>query len=100
MSSKYECSFCGKGDDEVAVLVAGPGKIFICDECIELCNDIIRDEIAAVGLRRSDAQIERVRRAARDVELRQRLREPVGDLHLLAAQLLQQLKDNDKVIDG
>ena len=44
MSSKYECSFCGKGDDEVAVLVAGPGKIFICDECIQICVSAIFDQ--------------------------------------------------------
>ena len=40
------CSFCGKSQHEVRKLIAGP-SVFICDECIELCNDIIRDEIAA-----------------------------------------------------
>ena len=40
------CSFCGKSKHEVRKLIAGP-SVFICDECIELCNDIIRDEIAA-----------------------------------------------------
>ena len=40
------CSFCGKSQHEVKKLIAGP-SVFICDECIELCNDIIRDEIAA-----------------------------------------------------
>jgi ATP-dependent Clp protease ATP-binding subunit ClpX len=39
------CSFCGKSQHEVRKLIAGP-SVFICDECIELCNDIIRDEIA------------------------------------------------------
>ncbi|MFN5723093.1 MAG: ATP-dependent Clp protease ATP-binding subunit ClpX [Betaproteobacteria bacterium] len=37
------CSFCGKSQHEVKKLIAGP-SVFICDECIELCNDIIRDE--------------------------------------------------------
>jgi len=37
------CSFCGKSQHEVRKLIAGP-SVFICDECIELCNDIIRDE--------------------------------------------------------
>jgi ATP-dependent Clp protease ATP-binding subunit ClpX len=37
------CSFCGKSQDEVRKLVAGP-SVFVCDECIELCNDIIREE--------------------------------------------------------
>ena len=41
------CSFCGKSQHEVKKLIAGP-SVFICDECIELCNDIIRDEAAAV----------------------------------------------------
>jgi ATP-dependent Clp protease ATP-binding subunit ClpX len=38
------CSFCGKSQHEVRKLIAGP-SVFICDECIELCNDIIRDEM-------------------------------------------------------
>src|SRR5438045_3916744 len=40
------CSFCGKSQHEVRKLIAGP-SVFICDECIELCNDIIREESAA-----------------------------------------------------
>ena len=40
------CSFCGKSQHEVRKLIAGP-SVFICDECIELCNDIIRDESAS-----------------------------------------------------
>jgi ATP-dependent Clp protease ATP-binding subunit ClpX len=39
------CSFCGKSQHEVKKLIAGP-SVFICDECIDLCNDIIRDEQA------------------------------------------------------
>ena len=37
------CSFCGKGQEEVKKLIAGP-SVYICDECIELCNDIIAEE--------------------------------------------------------
>ena len=37
------CSFCGKSQHEVKKLIAGP-SVFICDECIDLCNDIIRDD--------------------------------------------------------
>jgi len=40
------CSFCGKSQHEVKKLIAGP-SVFICDECIELCNDIVRDELSA-----------------------------------------------------
>ena len=39
------CSFCGKRQHEVRKLIAGP-SVFICDECVELCNDIIREEVA------------------------------------------------------
>ena len=42
------CSFCGKSQHEVRKLIAGP-SVFICDECIELCNDIIRDEAQSEG---------------------------------------------------
>ena len=41
------CSFCGKSQHEVKKLIAGP-SVFVCDECIELCNEIIRDELPAV----------------------------------------------------
>ena len=37
------CSFCGKSQHEVRKLIAGP-SVFICDECVDLCNDIIREE--------------------------------------------------------
>ena len=42
------CSFCGKSQHEVKKLIAGP-SVFICDECIALCNDIIRDEVNEEG---------------------------------------------------
>lgn len=38
------CSFCGKSQNEVRKLIAGP-SVYVCDECVELCNDIIRDEL-------------------------------------------------------
>ena len=38
-----KCSFCGKSQDDVRRLVAGPG-VYICDECIELCHDILDEE--------------------------------------------------------
>src|SRR3569623_227558 len=37
------CSFCGKSQHEVRKLIAGP-SVFVCDECVELCNDIIRED--------------------------------------------------------
>ncbi|MCU7851043.1 MAG: ATP-dependent Clp protease ATP-binding subunit ClpX [Candidatus Thiodiazotropha sp. (ex Monitilora ramsayi)] len=42
------CSFCGKSQHEVRKLIAGP-SVFICDECVELCNDIIREEMQDTG---------------------------------------------------
>ena len=42
--STLYCSFCGKSQHEVRKLIAGP-TVFICDECVELCNDIIREEV-------------------------------------------------------
>src|ERR1700686_4512998 len=47
------CSFCGKSQHEVRKLIAGP-SVFICDECIELCNDIIREEGATADTARAD----------------------------------------------
>ena len=44
MSSKVRCSFCGKEEQQVKRLIAGPNGVFICDECIELCCEIIEEE--------------------------------------------------------
>lgn len=44
---KLRCSFCGKSQDEVSKLIAGPANTFICSDCIQLCNVILRDEKAA-----------------------------------------------------
>ncbi|HEX9640665.1 MAG TPA: ATP-dependent Clp protease ATP-binding subunit ClpX, partial [Candidatus Krumholzibacteria bacterium] len=43
-----KCSFCGRGQDEVAKLVSGP-SVYICNECIKLCNDILEDELPAIS---------------------------------------------------
>ena len=40
-----KCSFCARGQDEVAKLVAGPSSVYICSECIKLCNDILEGEM-------------------------------------------------------
>ena len=41
---QLKCSFCGKSQEQVRKLIAGPG-VYICDECIELCNEIIEEEL-------------------------------------------------------
>ena len=43
-----KCSFCGKSQKQVKKLIAGPG-VYICDECIDLCNEIIEEELAEAG---------------------------------------------------
>jgi ATP-dependent protease Clp ATPase subunit len=40
------CSFCGKRQDQVKKLIGGPGRVSICDECVELCRQIIDDEFS------------------------------------------------------
>jgi len=43
---QYRCSFCGKSQEQVHRLIAGPGGVYICDECIDLCQEIIAEEQA------------------------------------------------------
>ena len=43
-SDKIRCSFCNKTEDQVRKLVAGPGGVYICDECIDICAEIIDEE--------------------------------------------------------
>ena len=50
------CSFCGKSQNEVRKLIAGP-SVFICDECVDLCNDIIREEIQETGAEDDEAKL-------------------------------------------
>src|SRR5439155_8256768 len=48
---QYRCSFCGKSQEDVRRLVAGPGSVYICDECVELCREIIDEEELNVSSR-------------------------------------------------
>ena len=48
-SDVLKCSFCGKSQKQVIKLIAGPG-VYICDECIDLCNEIMEEELADLGL--------------------------------------------------
>ncbi len=51
------CSFCGKSQDEVKKLIAGP-SVFVCDECVELCTDIIKEEMEGTTTGESEAEID------------------------------------------
>jgi ATP-dependent Clp protease ATP-binding subunit ClpX len=73
--SKYDshlkCSFCGKSQEQVRKLIAGPG-VYICDECVDLCNEILDEELfeagapqAAAPAPRRDAGVEKRRAASR-----------------------------------
>jgi ATP-dependent protease Clp ATPase subunit len=63
-----KCSFCGKTQKQVVKLIAGPG-VYICDQCIDLCNQIIVDELAEGDF---DAEIGAAAREARDALTRLR----------------------------
>jgi len=54
--STLYCSFCGKSQHEVRKLIAGP-TVFICDECVELCNDIIREETKGAATGRKEGEV-------------------------------------------
>ena len=74
------CSFCGKSQHEVKKLIAGP-SVFVCDECIELCNDIIRDEVPASTVVHGEGR--RRRSAGRRAEIKshpRQLRDRPGGL--------------------
>jgi len=50
------CSFCGKSQHEVRKLIAGP-SVFVCDECVDLCNDIIREELQEIAPKSDSAKL-------------------------------------------
>jgi ATP-dependent Clp protease ATP-binding subunit ClpX len=49
--TQYHCSFCGKSQEQVRRLIAGPGAVYICDECVQLCREILEDESVATPAR-------------------------------------------------
>jgi ATP-dependent Clp protease ATP-binding subunit ClpX len=53
---QYHCSFCGKNQDQVKRLIAGPGAVYICDECVELCREIIDEEVSGSAKPKSSRQ--------------------------------------------
>ena len=65
------CSFCGKNQDEVNKLIAGP-DVYICDECIDLCNEIVQDESSG-----ENEQNEAQRITLKPIEINQHLAEYV-----------------------
>ena len=54
---KIRCSFCGKTEDQVRKLIAGPDGSYICDECVEICSEIIEEEVARDRMSRSDINL-------------------------------------------
>ena len=46
---KVRCSFCHKSEDQVRKLIAGPEGVFICDECIGICSEIMEEELGDYG---------------------------------------------------
>ena len=52
---RVTCSFCGETQDQVKKLIAGSNNVFICDECIQLCQEIVQEELEAEGVEALDA---------------------------------------------
>ena len=54
---KIRCSFCGKTEDQVRKLIAGPDGSYICDECVEICSEIIEEEVSRDRMSESDINL-------------------------------------------
>ena len=63
---QYRCSFCGKGQEDVRRLIAGPGAVYICDECVDLCREIIDEEMSGP---KTDLNLGRIPTPKRIVEM-------------------------------
>ena len=55
--SPIRCSFCGKSQGQVRKLISGPNDVYICDECVELCAEIVDEEFEEEGIRQSRENI-------------------------------------------
>ena len=58
--AQYYCSFCGKNQDQVSRLIAGPGAVYICDECIDLCREIVLEESNTTGTKEATPSVSSV----------------------------------------
>ncbi len=56
-SGEIRCSFCNKTQDQVKKLIAGPAGVYICDECVDICADIIEEEFEDEPVQAKDQQI-------------------------------------------
>jgi ATP-dependent Clp protease ATP-binding subunit ClpX len=70
----FKCSFCGKSQKQVQQLIAGPG-VYICDECVELCNEIIEERMAEAATASSPTSTSE---AARDLRVPRGVRRRSG----------------------
>ncbi len=61
--SHIRCSFCGKTQGQVRKLISGPGDVYICDECVELCAEIVEEEFEEEGIRNQTTDINLLRPA-------------------------------------
>jgi hypothetical protein len=85
------CSFCGKSKRQVEKLIAGP-NVYICDECVELCTEILEEELG-VAQRLSRAALALERAAAREELSRDRHSEALAELLAVARELRDALPE-------
>lgn len=64
--SRLKCSFCGKTQDQVKKLIAGP-EVYICDECVELCNEILDEEFLETKDKKEDCEEKSVKEDLKDI---------------------------------
>ena len=64
--SRLKCSFCGKTQDQVKKLIAGP-EVYICDECVELCNEILDEEFLETKDKKEDGEEKSVKEDLKDI---------------------------------
>ena len=107
----YNCSFCGKAQERVHRLIAGPGGVYICNECISLCTEIIAEEqvvrqdqtpkgdaqwVKSSGARKTDDEVvERVAQAAAIDRRVQALLAPLVDELAAARATIERLADEN-----
>ena len=94
---KLKCSFCGKTQDQVKKLIAGP-EVYICDECVELCNEILDEEFFESKDKESSAEGENIEKSEKPIPKPHEIKAYLDQLQTISSEYDDSVSQSDSTI--